>query len=60
MIACAIYRLRVEQYPGRLVMLCDRARCWRGAIGPRRCRGEWGMSLAMSAIPRILLQNSVV
>jgi hypothetical protein len=52
MIACAIYRLRVEQYPGRLVMLCDRARCWRGAIGPRRCRGEWGMSLAMSAIPR--------
>jgi hypothetical protein len=28
-IACAIYRLRVEQYPDRLVMLCDRARCWR-------------------------------
>jgi len=25
-VARAIYRGRVEQYPGRLIMLCDRAR----------------------------------
>jgi hypothetical protein len=25
-IARAVYRGRVEQYPGRLIMLCDRAR----------------------------------
>ena len=25
-VARSIYRARVEQYPGRLIMLCDRAR----------------------------------
>ena len=31
-IARSIYRTRVEEYPGRLIMLCDHARCWPEAI----------------------------
>ena len=36
-VARAIYRGRVSQYPGRLVMLCDRARVLARVIGQRRC-----------------------
>lgn len=37
-VAWSIYRARVDQYPGRLIMLCDGARVLGEAIGQRLCR----------------------
>jgi hypothetical protein len=41
-VARAIYRGRVSQYPGRLVMLCDRARVLARSRGPKRCPDSSG------------------
>ena len=37
-VARSIYRTRVEQYPGRLVMLCDRARILARSDRPETIR----------------------
>ena len=39
-IARSIYRTRVEEYPGRLIMLCDHARCWPAAIAGATIAGR--------------------
>jgi len=56
-IARSIYRTRVEEYPGRLIMLCDHARVLaRGAV--HRQRGAPEISSARLALSRLKLNEA--